>query len=77
MAEWEDRATKLAAGSEVYRYPDQLRRQLFYEAMPKEAKAIIDLEKHGGKRISHTNMKAFFLSYVTQATLAMSKAPAP
>ena len=30
VAKWEDRATKLVAGSEVYRYPDQLRRQIFY-----------------------------------------------
>ena len=45
--------------------------------MPKEVKAIIDLEKHAGKLISHADIKAFLLSYGTQASLAMSKGPVP
>jgi hypothetical protein len=77
IAEWEDRALKLCTANPDYQFPDNLRRQIFLECVPKETKAILDLEKNKGQLTTHAEMRKYLLAYGTQATLSMSKGPAP
>ena len=77
IAQWEDRASKLASVSAVHAFPDELRRQVFYQSMPKEVQVILDDKKAKRELVEFKAMKDYIISYGTQQLLAASKGPAP
>ena len=77
ITEWEDRASKLTLVSPVHAYPDELRRNMFYEAMPKDVQALIDAERRKGALLEHAALRNWLIALGNQARLAITKGPPP
>ena len=77
ISEWEDRASKLSLVSPVHAYPDELRRNIFYEAMPKDVQSQVDAERRKSQLLTHSDMRRWLIALGTQASLAVSKGPPP
>ena len=67
--EWEDKAGKLSLVSAAHSFPDELRRNMFYEAMPKQVQDSIDAERRKGALITHSDTRKWLLSQGTQSML--------
>ena len=77
MNEWEDRADKLAISSSVHAFPDELRRNIFFESMPKSVQDQVEAERRKGHLLSHIDTKNWLHSLCTQTSLSVSKSPPP
>ena len=77
ISEWEDRASKLSLVSPVHSFPDELRRNIYYEAMPKDVREQVDAERRRSNLVTHMEMRKWLIALGTQASLAVSKGPPP
>ena len=75
--EWEDRATQLSTVSPVHSFPDELRRNIFVESMPKGVQDQIETERMKGNQLTHMALRSWLISLGTQAMLNTAKGTAP
>ena len=57
ISAWEHRASTFSLVGPVHSVPDELRRYIFYEAMPKEVREQVDAERRDSNLISHIDMR--------------------